>query len=66
MNGKCFKKNLNCIFQNEVTIWFRFDVQQSCRAHQDLSCSSKEFINLLDIFKVKSKITILIKKIYET
>ena len=50
MYKKCLKQILNCIFQIEVTIGFLFDVQQSCRAHQDLSFSSKEFINLWDIF----------------
>ena len=62
-----FKINIKLFyFQIEVTIKFLLYVQQSCRAHHYLSFSSNEFINPLDTFWVKSKIsTILIEHVWD-
>ena len=38
MYGKCIVKLFDGIFQNDITIKIKFDVLQSCRGNEALSC----------------------------
>ena len=52
INAKCINNIFNLHFQNEATIEFKFNLQQSCRARGALSLRYRSFSNLLIRFSI--------------
>ena len=64
--GNVWEKFLNWIFQIEVTIEFKFNVQKSCRDKLPLYCDWNQNLNLSNYLLETSKIIpIVIKNVWE-